>query len=279
MNDVETTNPTIERAIEIVRGEIEITDAERRAFSRFLARLRDVDAPRTSIAATGDATEQTVLSAAAYRPSTTEEPSPTQQRVIDAYRETVVRLDHYEAEYGNDVREDVALEFGPEAVHALFHKADLTAMDLRGLIPQAEESVAERERHARELDRELESLERCDRELGDIEARFFRCPTPRNATADEITRIHDELRELERCCRDLATRRQETLHSRSKATSEDVDRRSLERYLYGQRLATGCPVLHDTVSLVRDVRSQRERCEEFLSRVDEADRSSRNAGD
>jgi len=184
--------------------------------------------------------------------------------VIDAYRETIVQLDHYEEEYGNPIHQDIVLEFGEQVAHAVFAPGPLSSMAFRLLVAQAKESLEERTQHARELDREHDSLERFDADLSEIETRFAECPVPSEVAAESVPTIRDELLELERNCERLIDRRQDMLHSRSTTNLHGVGELSFNTYVYGQRLSVSCPVLHDAVTLFRDIRAQRRCCEETL---------------
>ena len=264
---VETRNPTIERAIDIVSAEIELTEDEYRAFRRFLSRLRDIGSSEKQPVAESLPTQAPMLAIADSHQAGggSHRGNKTQQRVINAYRETIMQLDHFEEEYGNPVHEDIALEFGQQVAYIVFAEPALSPIAVQQLITQAKNSLDERRQYSRELDRELDSLEHYNKDLSEIETRFAECPAPSEIAAETVPTIHDELLGLEQRCKKLVNRRQDMLHSRSSANLRGIDDLSFNRYVYGQRLSVTCPVLHDAVSLFRDIQTQRERCEETLS--------------
>jgi len=184
--------------------------------------------------------------------------------VIDAYRDTVVELDHYQTEYGNPVPHDIAREFGDQAAYALFAVDELSPIALQHLVTQAEVSLEQRAHHKRELNRELDSLQQCDSDLSEIETQFAECPPPSETPPETVNAIRDELGELASACEAIITRRQEMLHSRPNTAVRDAGDLALNEYLYRQQLSVTCPVLHDAVSLYERIQKSCNRCETRL---------------
>lgn len=252
---VQTRQPTIDRALSRVEDEIDIVEAERDAFARFLARLEDASA--TAFDATGPTTGggSTALTTGDARQSA------ELRQIRQAYRETVMALPHYEREYGDTLRESLAEELGETLAGHLVDGQVLAPPVREALVAGVERARDDRGQFLGLLRRERASLETVASELNDIEARLVELEARVSAASESgrLAAIDSTLAELERQCTDLATARQETIHGRTARQVSGVDGCSLVGYLY-EDMETTTPALSDATSCLDSIRHQRRRC-------------------
>jgi hypothetical protein len=249
------TQPTIDRARDLVERETTLVEREREAFVRFLARLDEMDTPQLegSVAASGGPV-------ALAAPETT--PSAQLRTARTAYRETVMAVSHYEQEYGDTLRESVAAEFGDALAGHLTERERLTPAVYSALLEAGERAREDRTEFLRRLRRELESLETAAAELNEIEVRVVELSERVDAasTSARLADIDSSLAALEQRCTDCANSRQATIHGRSSGVTAGVDEASLIQYLYAGETQTVTPVLSDVGSRLDAIRHQRARC-------------------
>ena len=94
---VETHHPLVERALDVLGEELEVTTAEREAFERFQARISAIEPDRHPAPNGVGATMATGMAVAGHEGESTGE---SMGRVRTAYRETVMAVPHFEPEYG-----------------------------------------------------------------------------------------------------------------------------------------------------------------------------------
>ncbi|MFC7141588.1 hypothetical protein ACFQMA_17330 [Halosimplex aquaticum] len=246
-------------AIDIVDREIEYATDERAAFDRFRARLSNVDpTPPSATSATAGSGVTTMPAAV----STGGDPGPAAslRAVRTAYRETVMDVPHYEAEYGDTLRASLASEFCPEVATQVVDGRQLTPPLYRALWDGSESASDDRERFRRALERERESLvdidgalAECDRRLAEIE------PQLDDASTARLSRLDDRLADLEATCADLADERQSLVHGRPDVHLSGVAGTSLVTFLYGEFDAR-CPALSAIADRLQRIRDDRTRC-------------------
>lgn len=239
---VETHQPTIGDAIDVVDEEIATVRTERDAFESFRRRLDEIE-PQGSASPVA---QQTPLGGTVVAGSHSTAPRAL-RAVRRAYRETVMAVPHYEDAYGEPLRENLAAEFTESLAAGVVDAATLTPTVHRLLTDAAEQARRTRENGLECFRRERRSLVDCRDELNEIEA-----------TAHELwDRTDDDadrrLAALAERCDDLAARRQDLLHSRSTSAISGVEDTSLVRYLYADPLGTACPVLADLADCRRTV--------------------------
>jgi hypothetical protein len=252
---VQTRQPTIDRALTRVEEEIDIVEAEREAFARFLARLEDASA--TAFDATGPTTGggSTALTTGDARQSA------ELRQIRQAYRETVMALPHYEREYGDTLRESLTEELGETLAGHLVDGRVLAPPIREALVAGVERARDDRGQFRGLLRRERASLDTVASDLNDIEARLVELEAQVSAASESgrLAAIDSTLAELEQQCTDLATARQETIHGRTARQVSGVDGCSLVGYLYGD-METTTPALSDAASCLDSIRHQRRRC-------------------
>jgi hypothetical protein len=250
---VRTRQPTIGQATDRVTGELDIVRTERDAFEAFLGRVREIqpNARRTPRTDGGLGTRRTAGSS----------PSMELRAVRRAYRETVMGVSHYEREYGDTLREGMAAELGPTLTGRIVDGERLTGTVCDVLMEATKQCIAEREEFRRVLRQERASLCTVAEELNDIETRLVELGDRIDATTTSrrLARIDETLRTIEQRCGDLATRRQERIHSRGTIPVPGVDSVSLPRYLYAE-MDTITPALADIATQLDTIQYERTRC-------------------
>ncbi|WP_144922798.1 DUF7260 family protein [Halorubrum salsamenti] len=171
--------------------------------------------------------------------------------VRDAYRETVMSVPHYEAEYDDTYERSVAEEFGPELAYALTRGSRFHAECKRSLLDAAETAIEGRERFVDAVESEAESVDRAAARLAPIRSEV--ASTARTEFSEDGFGTLDAYRARTEAliddCDRIAARRQRELasHERDLALDGDMD---VPTYLY-QDLSATYPVLA-TVGAVGD---------------------------
>lgn len=202
----------IETAEGIASDEYEEVEAERRAFERFKRRVATFDT--TAYGVTSPTTRTWVRN----------ERSRIVQRIRDAFRETVMSVDHYDALYGESLDEHFAAELSDELAAGLQQDthSEFTHLYKSALLTATEEAIARRETVGDTFENEHDSLRVSHDALRavlteldgtHVPARFV---TDFTATLDEVVRT-----------------RQRTLSNRS--DSPRADGHDFCLYLYGNR--------------------------------------------
>lgn len=227
----------------VVAKEQSRTAAERRAFEDFARRVGEMrpaqQAPQQPVGG------GTTLAAAA-RPGTR-----SLEAVADAYRDTVMSVDHYDEEYGEPLAENIALAFGDDVAGAVLGGQDLSPVLQQLLVSKATQAATERSNLMSTLEVETEALAEAERTLESVEAalddygRAALARAPYGALLDRWEQLDD----LEARCRNAIERRQEQIHAEP---MYDLDRDpgpSLFDYLYGS-LPVSYPVLADASAVL-----------------------------
>lgn len=254
---METRQHRIETALETLDHELSCASDERDAFERLRARIASIE-PNTVTpveASVGPAGDAAVLSGRPDRPSS------SVRAVRQAYRETVLSVSHFEAEYGESLAESVAAELGTTLATRLCDGGRLTPQVHDTLLAACDRAIEERETYRETLETERTSLCRTRDRLDEIETRAVELGRAIDATtaSREYGAIDRELRGLEADCDSLVERRQELLHGRSTAGLVGISGERLLRLLYDDCDVT-CPALADVASCLDTIRTHRERC-------------------
>ncbi|MDS0219781.1 hypothetical protein NDI54_00245 [Haloarcula sp. S1AR25-5A] len=256
MSDTETSQPRTEQALADVQREIDCIEAELTAFSRFRTRIVAIE-PTVPAAGAVDASAGGVSALGAHQPK----PDASLRAVRAAYRETVMAVPHFEAEYDDSLEANMSTEFGPELGTQIATGTRLTPQLYEALLTASEDARDERETLLPALERERESLQSVRNKLDDCERRAAALGSNARRTTEpaRLDDIDDQLAEIESDCETVAATRQRQLHSRSAAALSGIDGTSLVRYLYGDRSVT-CPALADIVACLDTIRRHRRHC-------------------
>ncbi|MFB6161589.1 MAG: hypothetical protein ABEJ61_10515 [Haloferacaceae archaeon] len=252
-----TRQPRIERARSVLERERERTTVERRALDRFVARLRSVDVAPPPERPGGAGAGGTVALAGRRRSTGATE------SIREAYRETVMAVPHYDAEYDEPLAANLAAEVGADLAAQVLDDGPVTPMAYVALVTGARRAARDREQFESVLDREASSLRTVEQRLDEAERRAVEAGerAERAATSADLAALDAELAALERDCERVATERQRTIHGRSSAEISGVDGSSLAEYLYADAdLDTTCPALADVADCLETIRGYRRRC-------------------
>ncbi|RLM51713.1 hypothetical protein [Halorubrum sp. Atlit-28R] len=245
---------------------------ERDAFESFADRVAQIDA--VSVAA--DATPTGVPAGALRRidgdggdppgggPSGR---SVTLRRVMAAYRDTVMSLPHYRAEYDETPAESLAAELGPDAATALATDGALSSGAQSALVDRSRRAADARERLADAIGTEIDELDDREAALSVIDRRR-RCLVGHldgirsDGEADAAIDVWNRLTDLERECDELAADRQRSLDDPPLSPESPLDGESghpFHDYLYGAEDGPRYPVLAQVAEIADEVRADRDR--------------------
>lgn len=253
---MQTHQPRIETAIDALDHELNCATVERDAFAQFRSRVTAIE----PTPATPSQSAVTPGGDVAVLAGTGSEPDPAARAVRRAYRETVLSMPHFEAEYDESISQNAAAELGTGLATRLFDDGHLTPRVHDTLLAACDQAIEERETYRETLQTERASLCHARDRLDEIESRAVELGLAIDETTDsrECGAIDRELRALESDCETLAKRRQKLLHGRSTARLVGITAESLVRFLYAECDAT-CPALADVADCLDTIRTHRER--------------------
>jgi len=184
-------------------------------------------------------------------------------RVVDAYRDTVLGLSHYDAEYDEALAEHMAAEFGDDVALAVRNGAILSPQLQRTLCTSAAQAKERRERLLSALDAEADSLSSCRRALESVDATVEAAdPTPgcdRAALVDDWQAVRDATERSEA----LLSERQDDIHAQRHVVGSAGGPTTLYEYVYDE-LPTSYPVLSVGTDLLRRARETRRELSRSL---------------
>lgn len=136
------------------------------------------------------------------------------ERVVDAYRRTVMDLPHYEEDYGDTLVESVATELGDDVASALCSRADFSSLVKYRTLAAAESARERRDSFHGSVLEEADSLAEAQATLEGVEDALERLESaPAAELSDpELYERESEIDRLRRRCNSIAESRQERLH-------------------------------------------------------------------
>jgi len=236
-------------AREALEGERSRAAAERDAFAAFVRRVREL-AP--SVEAGGTVPRLVGQPAGVGRLGDGGDGAAGAER---AYAGTVGALDHYETEFDEPIRRNMAAELGEDVVAALESSRGFTPELKRALVAGGREAAERRETYLDRLDRESDRLAAATGSLERIEARIESV----EASLEDADGFHDAAsawRRLDRIEADLdaeAERFQRRLHDRHGASGTSG---RLREHLYAD-LEVDFPVVAEAGELAARVEDAR----------------------
>jgi type II secretory pathway pseudopilin PulG len=151
-----------------LEAERDRTRAEQRAFRQFARRVERMDAQSDGASGlqtgTGGVRGTDPPAALVSKP-----PDGGLDPVTNAYRETVMSVDHYEAEYGESLPTNVAAELSPEVAAALVGGGALTAQLKEALVEQSTQAAQRRDELLDAIEEEETALARAADRLEDLQ--------------------------------------------------------------------------------------------------------------
>jgi hypothetical protein len=189
----------------------------------------------------------------------TQQSSTGVEPVREAYRETVMAVDHYEEDYDEPLPEHMRSEFGPDVTNAVLGSETLQPGLKRGVVAAAESCIAEREAFLEELAAEMDAVESTAGPLRSIQDALADVrEEPRIASFDTLVDRWRRLGRLETACTEVVDDR--------RASLADRDAFDLAAYLYSS-VGPPYPVLAGAASLTGEIREERRQTTDMLTRV------------
>ena len=247
---------TIRASIDIVRKERSKTVSERNAFDEFAKAVNSFDAAPLN--------QKPIQTR-----SLLENPRQTDtHKIRQAYRESVMDVQHYEEEYNETLVVNLTAEFGPKIASAIVNANPITSQLQQAITTAAKVAKKERADHVATLDTEQAELKEARQNISELEevltsninGQYYQ------KSYNTLREAYHQLIEAESQCRVILQDRQRQRQTgHTKVRSESVP--DLQTYLY-QDLEITYPVLSDTLHLYEDLRSCRSRIEYWLARID-----------
>lgn len=244
----------------LVNAEQRRTRSEREAFRLFASRVEALDPSAVGMGQTQHG-ESTLVRAALDDPRLGE--------VRDAYRETVMAVPHFEAEYDESLAASMAAEFGEDVATAVVSGSRLSPALQEELVRRSHRAVDHRATLLRTLAAEDEALAECRERLAAVDHSLDSLERqPHCASSyDELVGRWRRLRKLEADTRQIQADRQRELHDRRTHATRRDDDLSFYDYLY-RSLSVSFPVLADGLGVLDRIRdAERRVVDELTTRV------------
>ena len=239
-------------AVGALEAERDRTGHERDAFAAFVAQVSDIDAENPRLT---DGGPMAVNGSRAGQLST----------VVDAYRDTVMAVEHYDDEYDDTLPEHMAAEFGDDVALAVQNGAILSPQLKRTLCASGLQAKQRRERLLAALDAESESLTESrralstvDRALSDVDPDPDR---PRDALVADWQRVQTANQDV----RSLLSDRQSDIHEQRHVVGQGGGPTTLYEYVYGT-LPSSYPVLSVGTAAIERTRELRRTLSRSIAR-------------
>ena len=225
----------VRAALSALRSEREAVVDEREAFSAFGESVESLPASGPSSTVESG---MGVVSAGSQPAGTS--------TLREAYRETVMAVDHYDRDYAESFPEHFAGEFGDGVAGAVLVNDGLSPQVKRAVLAGVEESRTQRSQYLETLDRERRRLERAGDALDRVASRTDELDGDRLRLRpfEELQERYEALDAERRTLADTLDERQEQLHDGVTFGWQRKEAESVYRYLYRDIDAT-YPVLAD----------------------------------
>ena len=258
------TDTTVIQQMEAARAalnnERDCLEDERTAFAQFRKRVAGMDehAPATSTATTR--VKNAIIGTSEATASGTQI-----KQVRNAYRETVMSVPHYEADYDQSFDDHLAAEFSPELASALATTDSLTPPVQETLLTASQQATEGRTTLLSALNREDDNLQHARDTLDEMNTTLTEMnQRPITAWAtNEIISTYERLSEFETQCDELAAERQTELHSQRIPGPNHADE-ELNEFLY-ESLPVTYPVLVDLAEFNSLLHTARQHLEQALT--------------
>ena len=227
----------VRAAREAIHAEYEAITAEQDALSAFASRVKQLSAAGPT---------STVEGGGVGVVGATKGGSGGMAQVREAYRETVMDVDHYERDYGESLPVSLAKEFGDGVAGAVLANDTLSPQVKRAVIASVEEGHTRRDRYLDTLDTETERLAEAGEVLESAAARSEAVDGDRlrRRSFEELQERYERLDTERDSLEATLERRQEQIQEGVTFGWQRRDSESVYRYLYRDIDAT-YPVLAD----------------------------------
>ncbi|EMA59691.1 DUF7260 family protein [Halorubrum lipolyticum] len=235
---------------------------ERDAFDAFADRVAALDtvSAESSTAVAGGASTRLHQSIGARNAT-----DVTLRQVVSIYKETVMSVSHYEAEYDETVTENMAAELGQDTTASLATNGTLFSPAQRALVDRAHEAAAARTSLADAVETELDALSDAETRLTAIDRRRRRLvehvAEVNGDKTDAALDVWNRLDDLETEIEAVTTERQQSLRElplRVDRARFDAGGMGFYDYLYGATEGPRHPVLSQAAELAATVREDRD---------------------
>lgn len=232
------------------------TETERDAFDRFVRRVRQLTVGEGGSAG---AEQDGPLLHRTGSPSTA-----SMSHLTDAYRDTVMKVPHYD-QYDESLSEHMAAEFGTDIAHGVVSNDRLTAPIKQSAIHAGREARDRRGQLLDALEIESDSLATHGAKLREIDEELRAIEEPLNADQSykELTAAREVItanrKEIDEACRQRQEDRREAQLT-SLRLQKDFD---LQEYLYSSMDVT-YPVLAEATRLLSRIKTAEHRIEDEL---------------
>lgn len=195
----------------------------------------------------------------------------TLRRVLSIYRDTVMSVPHYEADYDETVAESISTELGSDTAISLATNGTLSQPAQHALVEHSREAAEARDSLADAIETEIDALSDIDTELTAIDRR--RRQLVEHLTEVNINKIGaaidiwKQLDDLEAETQTVATERQQSLQEppmRMDPAISDGDEMTFYDYLYGNTEGPRHPVLTQITDLISSIRKDRDHAASWI---------------
>jgi uncharacterized protein YerC/tetrahydromethanopterin S-methyltransferase subunit G len=257
MADIAVVYPRIDTALDVLESELEATEVEAEAFRTFRSRLRRMGRTKRNVEAPMLTNTTTISRDNGSLRYANRGVDP--DNVLEAYRDTVLAMAHYDSEYGEGLLENITLELGETVGTVLTANDQITSLE-KGLIETAARNAeTKRQQFVQVLTEERNSLQDIKRRLADVERRLdaVRREDEWSQTGDDRGReVASRLDQLAKECQALSIDRQQSIHRRQSPEIAGIEEESLVTYLYGS-LEHQFPALVEVADVASRIASAR----------------------
>lgn len=239
-------------AVGALEAERDRTDRERDAFAAFVDRVSEVDAENPRLT---DGGPMAVTGSRAGR----------LPAVLDAYRETVMAVEHYDDEYDDTLLEHMAAEFGDDVALAVQNGAILSPQLKRTLCASGLQAKQRRERLLAALDAESESLTASTRALSTVDETLGSVDPDADRSRDDLVSDWHAVQAASEDVRSLLDERQSDIHEQRHVVGQAGGPTTLYEYVYGS-LPSSYPVLSVGTTAIDRTRALRRRLSRSIVR-------------
>lgn len=247
----------LRRGREACEAERDRLFAERRAFQQFVRRVENLETATTA---------GTPVPAGATASLSHSAEGDDLDDVVEAYRDTVMSVEHYESDYDEPLRENMTAELGADVTTAVLDGREFHPQLKMAIMSKCTDAYEQRTNVLDDIDDEVSELARASEEIESVEATLERLDRHSllNKSFDELREDYDALCALEGDCEDLLADRQRTVAKREPSPNP-TEGHDFHSYLYDP-LDVSYPVLSAALSTLSTVRSARQRILDSISR-------------
>lgn len=194
------------------------------------------------------------------------------RRVLAAYRDTVMSLPHYRAEYDETIPESLAAELGPDTATALASNGTLSTGAQSALVSRSRQAATARSSLADAIGAEIDALTQVETDLTCVDRRRRRLLEHLDGIdgdrTDAAIDVWERFDGLEDECEEIAATRQRALDDPPMtpdiAAAPNADR-AFYGYLYAPTDGPRYPVLAQVSELADRIRSDSDRVASLIA--------------